>query len=143
MVEVKFLRAHKGAILPEKATEGSAGFDLFSVESATIMPGERRLVPTGWCVELPLGYEAQIRSRSGLALKYGLVVLNAPGTIDSDYRGEVGVLLVNYSTYPVDFDVGARIAQMVISPVIEVELTEVAELDDTDRGDGGFGSTGS
>lgn len=130
--------------LPKYATGGSAGMDLVSNnnESITIHPFERKLIPTGIYIELPKGYEAQIRPRSGMALKKGLTVLNAPGTIDSDYRGEVGVILINLS--PVDFRViepGTKVAQMVIAEYEKADFIEVDSLDETIRGNGGYGHT--
>jgi dUTP pyrophosphatase len=125
-------------------TPGSAGMDLASAADGpvTVPAGERVGIPTGWAMELPLGYEAQVRPRSGLAWKAGLTVVNAPGTIDSDYRGEVVVLLVNLSQQPVVVQPGDRVAQMVIAPVMQVAVEEVAELSSTQRGGGGFGHTG-
>jgi dUTP pyrophosphatase len=108
----------------------------------TVPPGERAGIPTGWAMEIPPGYEAQVRPRSGLAWRSGLTVVNAPGTIDSDYRGEVVVLLVNLSKQPVVVQPGDRVAQMVIAPVIQAAVEEVAELSSSDRGAGGFGHTG-
>ena len=130
--------------LPAYATEQSAGMDLRAniEEPITLRPMERRLVPTGLYIALPPGYEAQVRPRSGLALKHGITVLNAPGTIDADYRGEVGVLLVNLSAEPFVVNDGERIAQMVIARHEQAEIVEVQELTDTERGTGGFGHTG-
>ena len=108
----------------------------------TLEPFERKLIPTGLKLAIPQGYEGQVRPRSGLALKHGITTLNSPGTIDSDYRGEVKVLLVNLGSAPVVINSGDRIAQLVIAPVVQAELEEVDELDDTSRGDGGFGHTG-
>lgn len=142
VVQIKLV---EDGLMPTKATEGSAGYDLyarlpFSVE---LRPLDRMLVPVGFMISLPQGMEAQIRPRSGLAIKRGVTVLNAPGTVDSDYRGEVGVVLYNAS--PVSFwvDDGARIAQMVLSHVPATTLAEVSIIDETERGDGGFGSTGA
>ena len=125
-------------------TPGSAGMDMASAADGpiTVTPGERVGIPTGWAIELPLGFEAQVRPRSGLAWKTGLTVVNAPGTIDSDYRGEVVILLVNLSRDPVVVQPGDRVAQMVIAPVVQAHVQEVSELSDTSRGDGGFGHTG-
>jgi dUTP pyrophosphatase len=125
-------------------TPGSAGMDLASAADGpvSVPPGERVGIPTGWAMELPLGYEAQVRPRSGLAWKAGLTVVNAPGTIDSDYRGEVVVLLVNLSQQSVVVQPGDRVAQMVIAPVLQAAVEEVAELSSTQRGGGGFGHTG-
>jgi dUTP pyrophosphatase len=128
--------------LPRYATAGAAGVDLRADEPVALAAGERRLVPTGLAVEIPPGYEGQVRPRSGLAAKHGVGMVNAPGTIDSDYRGEVGVLLVNHGQAPVSFERGERIAQLVFAPVVQAELVLVDELSGTDRGAGGFGSTG-
>lgn len=130
--------------LPEYKTVLSAGMDLKAniSEPMKINPLERTLIPTGLFIQLPEGYEAQIRPRSGLALKQGLTVLNSPGTVDADYTGEIGVILANISNNPVIVNPGDRIAQMVVTKHEKVEWTEVTELDNTERGDGGFGSTG-
>jgi dUTP pyrophosphatase len=128
--------------LPRYETAGSAGLDLRADEPFTLAPGERRLVPTGLALEIPSGHEGQVRPRSGLAVKHGIGMVNAPGTIDSDYRGEVGVILVNHGQGPVAFARGDRIAQLVIAPVTRVELELVDALAETDRGGNGFGSTG-
>ncbi len=128
--------------LPRQQTAGAAGMDLRADETVALAPGERRLVPTGIAVAIPPGFEGQIRPRSGLALKHGLGIPNAPGTVDSDYRGEVGVILVNWGREPVRLARGERIAQLVIAPVTRAVLQEVAELPGSDRGGGGFGSTG-
>jgi len=139
---VKFVKTHPDAQLPERKTSDAAGMDLCSTERVEILPGEWRAVDVGFKMQLPRGLEAQIRPRSGLAAKHGVTVLNSPGTIDSDYRGPVKVLLVNHGTEPFLIMCPNRIAQMVIAPV-EARSTEwVEELDDTERGDGGFGSTG-
>ncbi|HBP19885.1 MAG TPA: dUTP diphosphatase [Planctomycetes bacterium] len=131
--------------LPRYETEFSAGLDLRAAleEPLTVAPGERVVIPTGLKIEIPAGYEGQVRPRSGLALKYGLTVLNAPGTIDADYRGEVKVLLVNVGQNAHVLERGERVAQLVIAPVTRVVLEEVAELSETERGEGGFGSTGT
>jgi dUTP pyrophosphatase len=125
-------------------TPGSAGMDMSSAADGpvTVGPGERVGIPTGWAMELPVGFEAQVRPRSGLAWKTGLTVVNAPGTIDSDYRGEVVILMVNLSKDAVTVQPGDRVAQMVIAPVVQAQVQEVNELSDTARGDGGFGHTG-
>ena len=128
--------------LPSRQTPQSAGLDLYANVNMVIRKGERALVPTGIRVALPFGYEAQVRPRSGLALKHGVTVLNAPGTVDADYRGEVGVILVNLGQEDFAVARGDRIAQMVIAKVEMVEFTEVDGLPDTLRGDGGYGSTG-
>ncbi len=131
--------------LPQYETDGSAGMDLRAAlnEPAFIKPLQRILIPTGLFIELPMGYEAQIRPRSGLAFKKGLTVLNSPGTIDSDYRGEIKIILVNLSNETVVINTGDRIAQMVIAKHEKAEFTEVFELSDTKRGEGGFGHTGT
>ncbi len=131
--------------LPAYATAGSAGMDLMAAieVGVTLAPGERRLVPTGLAIALPFGWEAQIRPRSGLALKQGITVLNTPGTVDSDYRGEVSVLLVNLGDASVEITPGMRIAQMVVAPVVQAVWREVDSLDSTERGAGGYGSTGT
>ncbi|QFR34554.1 dUTP diphosphatase [Ancylobacter sp. TS-1] len=145
-VSVVVLPHGEGLPLPAYATLGSAGLDLIAAlpegEPLILAPLARAAVPTGLCIALPEGYEAQVRPRSGLALKQGLTVLNAPGTVDSDYRGEVKVLLVNLSDAPVVLERGQRIAQMVVAPVTRIHLTEAGSLTETTRGDGGFGSTG-
>lgn len=131
--------------LPRYQTPGSAGVDLLAAvaEPVTLAPGARALVPTGICIALPPGYEAQVRPRSGLALKHGITVLNAPGTIDSDYRGEVGVILANLGAEPFTVERGERIAQMVVAPITRIVWQSVgAALPETGRGAGGFGSTG-
>lgn len=130
--------------LPEYATAMSAGMDLKAniSEAYKLAAGERAIIPTGLFIELPEGYEAQVRPRSGLAAKYGITVLNAPGTIDADYRGEVGVILINLSKNDFMIQPGERIAQMVVARYERVEWEEVSELGSTDRGEGGFGSTG-
>ncbi|HSJ39591.1 MAG TPA: dUTP diphosphatase, partial [Xanthobacteraceae bacterium] len=133
--------------LPSYQTAHAAGLDLLAaVSTATpliIAPGERDLVPTGLAIALPEGYEAQVRPRSGLAARHGLTILNAPGTIDADYRGEIQVLLVNLGNAPVTITRGMRVAQLVVAPVVRAQILEVATLDKTERGSGGFGSTGS
>jgi dUTP pyrophosphatase len=130
--------------LPSYATSGSAALDLrAAVESDMVLqPGERKLVPTGLRMAIPHGHEAQVRPRSGLAIKHGITMVNTPGTIDSDYRGEVQVIMVNLGGEPFIVRRGDRIAQLVIAPVMQAALEEVDELPETERGDGGFGSTG-
>jgi dUTP pyrophosphatase len=130
--------------LPTYATDDAAGLDLAAAVSAdlTLLPGARALVPTGFAIALPKGYEAQVRPRSGLALKHGVTVLNSPGTIDADYRGEVGVILANLGDKPFVIARGTRIAQLVVAPVTRIAWSEVASLTETARGAGGFGSTG-
>ncbi len=140
---LKFKRIHPDAVLPAYAHPSDAGMDIRSVAEVTVPARGRVLVPTGLVVLLPPGYEAQVRPRSGLALKHGVTVLNTPGTIDSGYRGEIGVILFNSSD--VDFPVrkGDRVAQMVIAPVTQPTVEEADFIDETDRGAGGFGSTGA
>lgn len=128
--------------LPDYATAGSSGADLASAERCVIAPGQRRLVGTGVFLEIPQGYEVQIRPRSGLAMKHGITLLNAPGTIDSDYRGEVKIIVINHGSDPFSIEVGDRIAQMVLQPVYVMDFREENDLSETDRGAGGFGSTG-
>jgi dUTP pyrophosphatase len=128
--------------LPRYQTPGAAGFDLCADEAVTLAPGERRLVPTGLAVEVPHGHEGQVRPRSGLAARHGVTLLNTPGTIDSDYRGEVKVILVNLGQEPVRFERGERIAQLVIAPVTRVTVQVAEALGESGRGAGGFGSTG-
>ena len=130
--------------LPAYATPQSAGMDLRAniTEPITLQPMERRIIPTGLHIALPEGYEAQVRPRSGLAFKHGITVLNSPGTIDADYRGELGVLLINLSTEPFVIEAGERIAQMVIARHEQGEFSIVEELDETERGEGGYGHTG-
>ncbi len=128
--------------VPRYETPGSAGLDLRADEAFTLAPGERRLVPTGLALEIPAGHEGQVRARSGLAVRHGVALVNAPGTIDADYRGEVKVVLVNLGQDAVSFARGDRIAQLVIAPVARVDVDLVDELADSHRGSGGFGSTG-
>jgi dUTP diphosphatase len=145
-VRVVQLPHAKGLPLPAYQSKGAAGLDLVAAldtqHPLTLAPGARALVPTGLSLELPAGYEAQVRPRSGLALNYGITVLNSPGTIDSDYRGEVGVVLANLGHAPFEIRRGERIAQLVVQPVTRAELVEVTQVSDTQRGNGGFGSTG-
>ncbi len=136
----------EGLELPAYETKGAAGMDLRAAiddgATLTIAPWNRVLVPTGFVFEVPEGFEAQIRPRSGLAFRHGITCLNSPGTVDSDYRGEVKVLLANLSEEPFEITRGMRIAQMVIAPVMQVRIAEIAEISETTRGAGGFGSTG-
>ena len=141
-MKIKIKKINEKAIIPKFAHEGDAGMDLFSIESLTINPGERVLVKTGIAMELPLYTEAQIRPRSGLALKHGITVLNTPGTVDCGYRGEICVILINLGNEVFNIEPGMKIAQMVIKPVLQVEIEEVKDINDTERGTGGFGSTG-
>lgn len=135
-------RIDEKAIIPFQAHEGDAGMDLFSIEEVTMKPMERKLIHTGIKIQLPKNTEAQIRPRSGLALKNGITVLNSPGTIDEGYRGEIGIILINLSNEEFKVEVGMKIAQMVIKPTLSVEVEECVELNETVRGEGGFGSTG-
>ena len=141
-VEIKRLAHGEDLPLPAYETAGAAGMDLRAAEAVTLRPGARHLVPTGLSIALPQGFEAQVRPRSGLAVKHGVTVLNAPGTIDCDYRGEVKVPLINHGQEDFVIARGDRIAQMVIAPVTRITWTEVTELDETARGTGGFGSSG-
>jgi dUTP pyrophosphatase len=145
-VRVMLLPHAEGLPLPDYATAGSAGLDLRAAvpdgEPLALLPGGRALVPTGLVIALPPGFEAQVRPRSGLALKHGVTCLNAPGTIDADYRGEIAVILINHGGDPFTVRRGERIAQLVIAPVSRAVLTPAASLDETARGSGGFGSSG-
>ncbi len=143
-IKIKRLPHAQDIDLPSYATPLSAGMDLRAAinEKICIRPGERKVIPTGIIIELPEGYEGQVRPRSGLALKKGITVLNSPGTIDADYRGEVKVILINLGEETVEINRGDRIAQLVISPVVKAEIEEVEVLSETIRGEGGFGSTG-
>ena len=140
---LRFKRVHPDAVLPSYAHPSDAGMDVRSVEDLTLAPGKRALVHTGLVMLLPPGYEAQVRPRSGLALKNGVTVLNTPGTIDSGYRGEVGVILVNLGESEFSVKRGDKVAQVVIAPVTQPEIAETEFIDETDRGAGGFGSTGA
>ena len=139
---VKVLRTDPAAQLPDYAHPGDAGMDVRSIEEVTLAPGARALIHTGLVLMLPPDAEAQVRPRSGLALKHGVTVLNTPGTIDAGYRGEVGVILINLGAKPFVVEKGMKIAQLVISRVTQADIVEVASVDETDRGAGGFGSTG-
>lgn len=144
---LRVFRLRPGATLPRYATQGAAGLDLSAAIEApmTLAPGERAAVPTGLALALPAAHEGQVRPRSGLALRHGLTVLNAPGTVDEDFRGEVLVLLINLGSEPVTLSPGERIAQLVVAPIAQVEVVEVAaetELSRSERQAGGFGSTG-
>lgn len=145
-IALRWLDHGRGLEPPRQQTAGSAGVDLPAAlapgDELVLAPGARSLVPTGFSIALPEGYEAQIRPRSGLAAKHGITVLNAPGTIDADYRGEVKVILINHGTDPFAIRRGDRIAQMVVAPVVAVQFTQVEALDETERGTGGHGSTG-
>ena len=141
-VQVRRLPHGAGLPLPAYATSGAAGMDVTSAEDVTIAPGARHAVATGLALAIPQGYEIQVRPRSGLALKHGITVPNTPGTIDSDYRGELKVILINHGDQPFVIARGDRVAQLVLAPVVQAAWQEVAELDATIRGEGGFGSTG-
>lgn len=142
MVKVKITKIKENAIVPKYAHEGDAGVDLYSTEDYVLKPGERVLVSTGIKIALPIGHEAQIRPKSGLALKHGISVVNTPGTVDAGYRGEVGVITINLGQEEFKIEKGKKIAQMVINQIEEAEFEEVDELDETSRNEGGFGSTG-
>jgi dUTP pyrophosphatase len=141
-MKLKIKKLNETAIIPHYAHPTDAGLDLFSTLEATISPNKSKLIPTGIAIELPTGTEAQIRPRSGLALKHQITVLNSPGTIDEGYRGEIGVILINHGKSDFKVTPGMKIAQMVISPVLYVKVEEVEELNSSDRLTGGFGSTG-
>lgn len=143
-IYIKRLKKDHPVSLPQYMTEGSSGMDLFAslAQEVTLVPGERKLIPAGISVAIPEGFEGQIRPRSGLAIQKGIGIVNGPGTIDADYRGEVGVLLINFGMEPFTIRNGDRIAQMVISPVTRVTLEEVDDLPPTRRQGGGFGHTG-
>ena len=145
-VQLKLKRLPHGEGLPVPAyqTEHAAGADVHAALDGPVLlqQGKHALIPTGFCYEIPPGYEMQVRPRSGLAFKHGVTVLNAPGTIDADYRGELKVLLINHGPEPFEIQRGERIAQIIIAPVSHAEFAEVEELSDTTRGEGGFGSTG-
>jgi dUTP pyrophosphatase len=145
-IDLVFLDHGRGLDVPRQQTAGAAGVDLLAAldasEVVTMAPGARAIVPCGFAMALPMGYEAQVRPRSGLAAKHGVTVLNAPGTIDADYRGEVKVILINHGRLDFEIRRGDRIAQMVVAPVNAVTFSQRETLDDTDRGSGGFGSTG-
>ena len=139
---LKVLRLQAGAVAPAYAHPGDAGLDLCAVEAVVLEPGASARVGTGFAIELPPGTEGQVRPRSGLALKHALTVLNAPGTVDEGYRGEVAVILINHGKAPFRVEAGMKIAQLVVQPVLRVEVREVEALSETRRGTGGFGSTG-
>ena len=143
-VAIQVKRLNHGATLPVPAyaTNGAAGMDMCSAENLTLRPGRRHAVATGFAFAIPTGYEVQVRPRSGLALKHGITCLNTPGTIDSDYRGEVKVILANLGDEDFAIKIGDRIAQIVVAPVTQAAMIEVEALDNTARGTGGFGSTG-
>ncbi|PAF53903.1 deoxyuridine 5'-triphosphate nucleotidohydrolase [Helicobacter sp. 13S00482-2] len=141
-MNINIKKLHPDAIIPKYQTLGAAGFDIHSIEDVTLLSKESKLIKTGLSMSIQQGYELQIRPRSGLALKYSISVLNTPGTIDSDYRGEIMVLLINHSSENFTITKGDRIAQGVISKVYQADFIEVSELDETLRGSGGFGSSG-
>ena len=141
-VRIKRLPHGQGLDLPAYATEGAAGMDIVSAEDVTLAPGARHAVATGLALAIPPGYEIQVRPRSGLALMHGVSVPNTPGTIDSDYRGELKVILINHGAEPFAIARGDRVAQLGLAPVTQAAWNEVADLDETERGAGGFGSTG-
>ncbi len=141
-MKVEVVKLDKELPTPKYAHHGDAGMDLYSAIECTLQPGERKLIPTGLKIAVPYGFEVQIRPRSGLAAKFGVSVINTPGTIDHQYRGEMAVLLVNHGKEPFQINRGERIAQMILNKVEFMQLEEVEELTETTRGDGGFGSTG-
>ena len=144
MIEILLCRLPhgKGLRLPSCASAGAAGLDVVAAEDFSLLPGERAAIPTGFAVAIPEGYEIQVRPRSGLALRHGVTCLNTPGTIDSDYRGEIKVILANLGNEPFSAARGERIAQLVVAPITRARFAEVDTLDETERGAGGFGSTG-
>ena len=142
-IRVKRLPHFAGLELPGYATAGAAGMDVLAAEDAMLPPGGRHAIATGLCLAIPPGFELQVRPRSGLALKHGISLPNTPGTIDSDYRGELKIILINHGDRPFEVLRGDRIAQLVLAPVTQAAWDEVAELDGTERGEGGFGSTGT
>lgn len=141
-LNVKIQRLDKNARLPSYAHDGDAGMDVYSNEDYTLKPGERKLFSTGIKIAVPPGYECQTRPKSGLALKHGISIVNTPGTIDSGYRGEVGIILINHSKEPYHVEKGKKIAQLVFNKVEEAKFEEVDVLEETSRNEGGFGSTG-
>jgi dUTP pyrophosphatase len=144
MIEIKLTRLPhgEGLPLPRYASEDAAGLDVSAAEELTLSPGQRHAVATGFAIEIPRGYEVQVRPRSGLAIRNGITCLNTPGTIDSDYRGEVKVILINLGDEPFEVRRGERIAQLLPAPVLRADFVEASELGATARGSGGFGSTG-
>ncbi len=142
-ITIRVKRLHPDAMIPKAAKQGDVAFDLYSVIDYELRPGEHYAIPTGIAIEIPRGFEGQVRPRSGLAMREGITVLNTPGTIDSGYRGEVKTIIMNHGTVPFKITKGMRISQLAIRPVPEVEFIEVEELSDTERGEGGFGSTGT
>jgi dUTP pyrophosphatase len=141
-LHIRIAKIHPDAIIPHYAHPGDSGMDLYSIEDVTIKPGATAFVHTGIKIAVPEHYEAQVRPKSGLALKHAISIVNTPGTVDSGYRGEICVILINHGREPFRVNKHTKIAQMVICPVVRAEIIEVAELDETTRGKGGFGSTG-
>jgi dUTP pyrophosphatase len=139
---INFVKEHENAVLPTYATTGAAGADVYSVKDYKVPPGEHTLIDTGLKCSIPVGYEIQVRPRSGLALKNRVTVLNSPGTVDSDYTGKLGVILMNHSETVFSVNAGDRIAQIVVAPVTQAHFQWAEEVRETDRGDSGFGSTG-
>ena len=142
-MELNIKKLHEFAIVPHYAHPGDAGLDLFAIAQQNILPGETQLIKTGIAIALPSGYEAQIRPRSGLALKHSITVLNSPGTVDSGYRGEIGIVLINHGKKTFQVVPGMKVAQMVVTAFIQAKVTVVNDLDSTVRGDSGYGSTGT
>jgi len=145
MIKIQIKKVSSSVLIPKYETSGSSGMDLaaYIEKNIIISPGEKALVPTGFSLSIPIGYEVQIRPRSGLAAKKNITVLNTPGTIDADYRGEIKVILINLGKEKFIIKNGERIAQMIVCPVVQADFEEVKELSDTARGSGGFGSTGT
>lgn len=141
-MKVFFKKLSLDAVLPSYAHPGDAGMDLYSIDATDIFPGEIRLIHTGLCVQLPDNTEAQVRPKSGIALEHGITVLNTPGTIDGGYRGEIGIIIINHGKKTYHVAKGMKIAQMVVKPILRVEVEEQDNLSDTERGNRGFGSTG-
>jgi dUTP pyrophosphatase len=141
--DLKIKKLSESAVIPEYKTDGASGMDLSSTERVTLMPFERKLVPTGLAIQLEQGFEAQLRPRSGTSIKHGLTLVNCVGTIDSDYTGEIFIPMINLSSTPYTIEIGERVAQMVIARYTSVGVKIVNELDETERGSGGFGSTGT
>ena len=141
-VTLKFKKLSSAAIIPSYTHPGDAGADLVAIDTHTLTPGQHMAIPTGLAAEIPIGYEMQVRPKSSLALKYGITLLNTPGTVDAGYRGEIKVILINLGQSAFEISPGQRIAQIVIAPVVQAEFVVVESLGDSQRGDGGFGSTG-
>ena len=141
-MKIKIKKLNELAIIPTYARKGDAGMDLYSIEDYSLKPGERKLFPTGLAIEIPIGYELQLRPRSGLAYKHGISIVNSPGTIDSGYRGDVGIILINHGEKDFEIKIGDRIAQGILNKVEEVDFIEVENLSESERGEGGFGHSG-